>query len=146
MSTVEKSKRDDWGKYTALAVATAALGGLVGWLTGASGVHPDVVSALVPVVIAASGATAFYAAQRNIISLSTTATACGIVLFCMTIFGGIGAAIGARDADANPFSAIQVQLLVNERRLEMCSMQEYRVNRARAALELVPLPIEYFCK
>ena len=53
-----------------LALAIALLGFLVGWLTGASGsneasgLHPQVVAAVVPVVITASGLVLYYAALK----------------------------------------------------------------------------------
>ena len=132
-----------------MALAIALLGILVGWLTGASGsneasgLHPQVVAAVVPVVITASGLVLYYAALKFPEKLSRMAASCGLIIFCITIlFGVSGSTYFQRYAAAQDISSV---LILQRSILEDCSKQEKNVNRTRELLELPDLPSEYFC-
>lgn len=132
-----------------LALAVASLGFLVGWLTGASGSsetsapHPQVVAAVVPVVITVSGLVLYYAALKFPEKLSRMAASSGIVIFCITIFFGL-----SRSTDTLGHAAIEdidSVLKAKSLVLENCSRQEFLINESRRLLHLPDLPSEYFC-
>ena len=136
-----------------MALAIASLGFLVGWLTGASGSneasapHPQVVAAVVPVVITASGLVLYYAALKFPEKLSRMAASFGLIIFCITIFIGVSLSTAAlRYTAAQDLSSVlKLKSLINSSILEDCSKQEYRINKGRKELGLPDLPSEYFC-
>lgn len=132
-----------------LALAIALLGILVGWLTGASGsneasgLHPQVVAAVVPVVITASGLVLYYAALKFPEKLSRMAASCGLIIFCITIL--LGVSLSRFFLEFTAVKDLSSVLRIKSSILIECSQQEYLINKVRSDLGLPDLPSEYFC-
>lgn len=143
-------KRHHMGANSAFAVATSVLGFVVGWLTGSSGPHPQVVAAVVPVVVTASGLALYLTAQNKPFDLSRLGAAICIVLFCGMIFVGLYLSINAREdsirhniySEADMFRLIELKNLYSVK----CSELEYEINDLRTQLGLSKLNSDYFCR
>ena len=123
-----------------LAFATASLGLLVGWLTGMSGPAPDVVAAVVPVVVTASGMAIYYGTRTKPDPVSQVMAGYAILLFCLTIMLGIAGASFLRNESAEDAVSGRARYLAE------CSLEEYNINSGRKELGLPRLPSNYFCK
>ena len=123
-----------------LAFATTSLGLLVGWLTGMSGPAPDVVAAVVPVVVTASGMAIYYGTRTKPDPVSQVMAGYAILLFCLTIMLGIAGASFLRNESAEDAVSGRARYLAE------CSLEEYNINSGRKELGLPRLPSNYFCK
>ena len=133
---------------TALLIASATLGGGVGWFVGQSGSDAMVLSAVLPMVLTGGGFLVLLRAA----ALSDFAQY--IILILSMIFFVITLVIGSLVGNANRLNSEEERRKKELNRsiefrikfLEQCSADEYRINELRKRLlNLPPLSSEVFC-
>ena len=124
-------------------VGAVSLGMLSGWLTGQSGPDEIVVAAAIPAILSLGGGAFALVSVRSANPVAAIHAVAFIVAFCLFFKGSVTYAVDQRREDARRDAErlLDTQL----RRLEACSKAEHFINGARVALDLDPLPREYFC-
>lgn len=127
----------------------SALGFVAGYMTGQSGPDATVLAAVVPAVISAGGVVVFSGLRADNRHVSIISSAC-LLFFSVALFLGVNTGVHIRKqaAELNARQAVEQEIAFHQRRIQMlqlCSQQEFLLNKRRQESGLPPLPPEAIC-
>ena len=141
-----------WAGFLAL-IAGASIGSATGWLVSETGLDPEVVAAVLPVIVSGLGGLLGYSLARDK-HASTIAIAVFLIVFSAALFIAAIATTEARARDASEKFRLQTVLSAEYRQVQLqqrllqlrqCSEIEFKINRERQAAGLKPYSKDFVC-